>query len=285
MKYIIKSGDTFSKIANAHEISREELLDANPQYKAHPDRINVGDALVIPGGDEEESLLSPVSNTEGDDSPAIPAHDSFVLGKLSAKYETGNRGPGTVSGGEGDPGGSSYGSYQMTSKGGGTVGRFVNQADFPWRSNFEGLTPGSGPFTAAWKKVAVTDPVHFHAVQHEFIKETHFDPQVARVKAGDSLDLTTRSHALQDVTWSTAVQHGPNSTIIHKAIVALKGLDVSAPDFDEHLIKAIYAERGRKEEDGDLVYFSKCSNDVQQGVAKRFVDEQKDALQMLADEA
>lgn len=115
-------------------------------------------------------------------------------------------------------------------------------------------------------------------------RKTHFDPLVAKVKAEDGLDLTTRAHAVQDAVWSTAVQHGSNSKIIHKAIVALQGLAVSAPDFDERLIKAIYAERGRKEEDGDLVYFSRCSKNVQKGVANRFVSEQKDALKMLADE-
>ena len=39
-----------------------------------------------------------------------------MLGSLSSKYETGGRGPGTVSSGVGDAGGVSYGSYQMTSK-------------------------------------------------------------------------------------------------------------------------------------------------------------------------
>ncbi|MEO7404886.1 MAG: hypothetical protein ABIU95_14560, partial [Burkholderiales bacterium] len=38
------------------------------------------------------------------------------LGKLSAKYESGGRASGTVSSGKGDPGGVSYGSYQLSSK-------------------------------------------------------------------------------------------------------------------------------------------------------------------------
>ncbi|MDO9103541.1 MAG: LysM peptidoglycan-binding domain-containing protein [Methylovulum sp.] len=284
MKYIIKSGDTLTKIANAHEMSLAELLDANPQYKAHPDRISVGDVLVLPDGGEGEPIINDTEDdTDGSPSVASSA-DSHTLGELSAKYETGNRGPGTVSTGKGDAGGVSYGSYQMTSINGGTVGRFVSQAGFPWLSDFTGLTPGSAAFTAVWKKIAAAEPVNFQNAQHEFIKTTHFDPQVAKVKSDVGLDLTTRSDAVQDVVWSTAVQHGPNSKIIQRAIASLQGLDVNAADFDERLIKAIYAERGRKEDDGDLVYFSKNSKDVQQGVANRFVNEQKDALKMLSDE-
>ncbi|NMC34711.1 MAG: hypothetical protein GYA36_19990 [Veillonellaceae bacterium] len=56
------------------------------------------------------------------------------LGALSQKYES-NGDPGRVSSGVGDPGGVSYGAYQMTSKGGGTVARFLkSDAASPWAS-------------------------------------------------------------------------------------------------------------------------------------------------------
>ena len=215
-----------------------------------------------------------------------PGVGQHVLGDLSAKFETGNRGPGTVSTGKGDPGGVSYGSYQMTSKGGGTVSRFVSQTDFPWRKEFVGLAPGSDEFTRQWKKVASGEPERFQDVQHEFIKRTHFDPLVAKVKA-DGLDLSARSRAVQDVIWSTAVQHGSNTPIVGIALNDLKsdGIDSATSDFDKRLINAIYEERGRKLLDGGLKYFKSSSKDVQKGVANRFVNERKDALQMLADES
>jgi hypothetical protein len=56
-------------------------------------------------------------------------------------------------------------------------------------------------------------------------------------------------------------------------------------EFDKQLICAVYAERGRKKPDGNLTYFSKSSPSVQAGVAKRFKNEQQDALAMLAKEA
>ena len=40
----------------------------------------------------------------------------WALGDTSQRYETGNRGAGTISTGKGDHGGVSYGSYQLSSK-------------------------------------------------------------------------------------------------------------------------------------------------------------------------
>ena len=65
--------------------------------------------------------------------------------------------------------------------------------------------------------------------------------------------------------------------MIHKAFgnVTSKPSDAG---FDKQLICAIYAERGRKKSDGNLAYFSKSSPSVQAGVAKRFKNEEQDAL-------
>ena len=286
MTHIVKSGDTLSKIAKDNGLTLAQLLEANPQFKANPNNIKVGDQVKIPDG--ETTPAAPTEPAPAQPQPTAPAQpqpvaSEHVLGKLSEKFETGGRGPGTVSGGQGDPGGASYGSYQMTSKPApGTVGRFVSQTDFPFRSNFTNLAPGSAPFTAAWKQLATDQRDAFQDVQHTFIKRTHYDPLVAKIKAEDQLDINTRSLTLQDVIWSTSVQHGPGSSIPH---VALRAVTVprQAPDFDKNFIIAIYAERGRKN-NGVLVHFSKSSPAVQQGVANRFKSEQSDALKMLANE-
>jgi hypothetical protein len=272
MQYTIRSGDTLSRIAAAHGTSLQVLLDANPQYRDRPGVIRVGHVILIPSGDAAGPR------------PAVSAVQ-WMLGSLSSKYETGGRGPGTVSTGAGDAGGVSYGSYQMTSRPrGGTVARFVGDVAFRWRERFAALQPGSSEFSAAWRALASEAPEAFFEAQHAFIKRTHFDPLVAKVMAEDGLDVTARSPAVQDAVWSTAVQHGPRTPVMHRAIVAAGAARSLLPperERDRRLIVAIYAERGRRSAAGNLVYFARNSRAVQDGVARRFRDEARDALALL----
>ena len=294
MTYTVKPGDTLSKIASRHGITLNQLLDANPQFKANPNQLQVGDVLnlhaAVGTAPTQPLPTQPLPSAQTPASPATGARPigavgtstAALLGNLSAKYETGGRGPGTVSTGSGDPGGVSYGSYQMATKTG-TVARFVSEADFPWRDSFKNLKPGTPAFTAKWKEIAASESERFQECQHAYIKKTHFDLLVAQTLSENGLDIIRRSHALQDSVWSTAVQHGGKCAVIRKALSALT-IDSSASDFDKKLISAIYAERGRRRPDGKLAYFPSSSLNVQKGVANRFKNEEADALKMLADE-
>jgi hypothetical protein len=277
MQYTIRRGDTLSKIAAAHGTTLQTLLNANPRYRASPDLIRVGDVILIPSG-------AP-GLADGPPAPFAPPSASWMLGSLSSKYETGGRGPGTVSSGIGDAGGVSYGSYQMTSRpSGGTVARFVAHAAFPWRARFAGVSPGSAEFSAQWKALASEAAEAFFEAQHGFVQRTHFDPLVGRILSEDGVDVALRSPALQDVIWSTAVQHGPNTPVVRRAIRNLGGgaaLHPADRERDRQFIVAIYAERGRRSAAGNLVYFARNSKAVQDGVARRFRDEERDALRML----
>lgn len=207
---------------------------------------------------------------------AAPAADQ-PLGKLSEKYESGNRGPGTVSSGKGDPGGVSYGTYQLASK----IGRADEFIKKYYPDEFKGLKGGTDEFTKKWKELATKDPKALHANEHAYIKETHYDPQAKRLDKDLKLDVSKRSAALRDVVWSVAVQHGPNTDVI---VTAAKPLlkDSKIDDVtDEALIRAIYAERGRKDKDGKLVRFKSVSDDWIPALTKRFDNELKDALEML----
>ncbi len=203
------------------------------------------------------------------------------LGKLSEKYESGGRGPGTVSTGVGDPGGVSYGTYQLASK----VGRadeFVTQY---YPDEFKGLKGGTAEFTAKWKALAAADPKGLHAQEHEYIRVTHYEPQCAKLLKDAKLDVAKRSATLRDVVWSTAVHHGPKTdvvTVALKPLVAKAKLDDVA---DEAIVKAIYAERGRATADGKLVRFARVTDSWIPGLTARFKSEQADALEMLAKEA
>lgn len=304
MTYTVKAGDTLSKIAARNGLTLAQLLQANPQI-SDPNRINVGDTLNLPNGSPAENATQPLPNNPVAPNPVppittentqplpsnVPAAVSAgaagkasadELGSLSAKYETGGRGPGVVSTGVGDPGGVSYGSYQMASKMG-VPQRFVGQAGFPWATDFANLTAGTADFTACWKRIAAAQTDAFQKAQHAFIKQSHYDLLAAKILAENKLDVNTRSVALQNVVWSTAVQHGGATPIVGRAIANLS-CAISDPTYDKQLICAIYAERGRKKPDGNLAYFGKSSPSVQAGVSKRFQNEQADALAMLARE-
>lgn len=195
------------------------------------------------------------------------------LGALSARYETSGRGPGTVSGGQGDPGGVSYGSYQLASK----MGRpeeFLAREGAAWSAEFAGVRSGSLAFSLVWKAIGNREPARFHAAQHAYIKRTHYDVQIAHVLDRTGANLDRRSEAVRDAVWSTAVQHGPLNTLV------IRAMDGGQPD-DRTLLTALYAERGRRSANGNLVYFSRCSRAVQEGVAARFRAELKDALATL----
>jgi len=216
-------------------------------------------------------------------SQPTPAGDDTQLGALSEQYETGGRGPGTVSSGNGDPGGVSYGTYQLA----GNLGRpqqFLANEGRAWAAEFGSAAPGSASFTATWKAIAAREPERFEAAQHAYIERTHYGVQVSHVQGATGLDLSTRSAALKDVAWSTSVQHGPETNAIVKAMARVEAQGINPSDgqaYDRALINAIYDERGKRDASGALAYFTSASAQVQASVAARFADERRDALAML----
>jgi murein DD-endopeptidase MepM/ murein hydrolase activator NlpD len=282
MTYTVKPGDTLSKIAARSRVTLAQLLQFNPQIK-DPNKIKVGDVVNVPNDAISTDNTRPLpSNPVPVAMGALGKAAAGELGSLSAKYETGGRGPGTVSTGAGDRGGVSYGSYQMATKMG-VPARFVTQAGFPWVRDFKDLVPGTAQFTACWKRIAEAQTDAFQQAQHEYIKKTHYDLLAAKILSDDNVDVNSRSRALQDVIWSTAVQHGGATPIVHRACAKLTCAP-GDPQYDEQLIRAIYGERGKTKPDGNLAYFSSNSASVQKGVANRFKSEMQDALAMLAKE-
>src|SRR5687767_12713089 len=97
MTYTVKPGDTLSKIATRQGITLKQLLDANPQYKVNPNKLKVGDVLNLDteaGNAQTQPLPSIVSTAAAVAVGALGAATAALLGTLSAKYETGGRGPG-----------------------------------------------------------------------------------------------------------------------------------------------------------------------------------------------
>lgn len=165
------------------------------------------------------------------------------LGALSERFESGDRGPGAVSSGAGDPGGVSYGIWQLSSRAG-TAAAFVAAEGVRWRAEFAGTLPGSSQFTAAWREIAARQPEAFADAQHAFIERTHYRPAVAAVRQRTGLDLDTRHPAVRDASWSVAVQHGGAAGILADAVTGTDAaLQRSGAGYDRALVEAIYAVR------------------------------------------
>ena len=199
------------------------------------------------------------------------------------KYESGKDGAGTVSSGKGDPGGVSYGTYQMTSKQGektgGTASKFLQWEKFPHREKFEGKIPGTPYFSEEWTKIAKEDPEEFAKLQHGFIYESHFRPAERSLNKKLGIKLNEQSATLNEVVWSASVQYSPKMMVkATKRFQTLsEGLDKSSPEYEEKLIRAIYEQKAETE-------CGKCSDSVKAGVAKRVKNELDEALERLSEE-
>ena len=166
-----------------------------------------------------------------------------LLGRLSERYESGGRGPGTVSSGQADPGGVSYGLYQFASRTG-TVTAFLAAEGAVWRPAFGAEAPGSPGFGVVWQAIAAREPDRFAKAQHAFIERTHYRPVIAAVLAQTGLDLERCPPALRDVAWSCAVQHAAAARIIADAVAATDAtLARTDGTYPAALIRAIYSSR------------------------------------------
>lgn len=208
------------------------------------------------------------------------------LGKISEKYESNGRANAI---GNDSTGGFSYGSYQIATKTG-TMKEFFNFIENDDRYKKFGTalndvggnsaaTTGTTQFQNEWKRLADNDP-DFAQAQHDFIQGSHHNPAVRKIKESTGIDICdgSRSNGLQDAVWSTAVQHGSGgANTIFKRALARTGKTASTVT-DQELISAIYAERGKKNAAGNLHYFRNSTAGVQQSVANRFIQEEKDAL-------
>lgn len=195
------------------------------------------------------------------------AHEDMMksklrVGAISREYESRGAGPGTISTGEGDAGGKSYGSYQLASKSingeKSTLEKFLKASNYD--KEFK-TKPGSSEFDQKWKALAAEDP-NFEIAQHVYIEETHFKPVA---KHADQLGLT-RTFAIDSALFSIGVQHGGAKKIVENARKKLKN---DATEID--IIKTLYAAR---------TDYVKSLSSVQnkKGVLARYEKELKDVL-------
>lgn len=198
------------------------------------------------------------------------------LGAVSAMFESGKGGVGTISTGKGDHGGVSYGAHQLSSKSG-TMAKFLrSEQGSAYAQEFAGLQPGTAEFNQKYKEVVGRDSKGFEEAQAGFMKATHYDPAARKLANDTGLDVSKRSRALQELVYSTSTQYGGGSSVLAKA---LAGRDASSMS-DEELINTMQDYK----RDNVGVNFKSSSADVQASVAQRAEREKATLQKILADE-
>lgn len=200
------------------------------------------------------------------------------IGKLSAHFESGEKGVGAV--GYDPSGGTSYGVYQIASRPGsmGDFIKYLRKRQPEWAHRLQAAGPANtgstrGAMPGEWKKIAQENPKRFEQLQRDFIR-THFhNPAAKSIYHTTGLDVNQRSQALQEVLWSTAVQHGAAGArkIFAKAVrqLELRGRELS----DAALIQRVYKVRAE--------YTGGLSASYKTSLSNRFQQEQNMALAML----
>jgi hypothetical protein len=199
----------------------------------------------------------------------------YHLGEISERHE--GAGPATISTGRGDHGGVSYGTYQLSTHTG-TIGEYLDSSSYG--DDFRGLTPNTPAFDEKWRALANRDP-EFGRDQTRFIKETHYDIEVLRLK-DSGIDLTARGPAVQEALFSTSVQYrGLTKGIFERGLKAAYGDDyVLSQLSDKDIVVAIQDYKIAHND----VYFRSSSPKVRESILDRAANE-KDELVALSEGA
>ncbi len=190
----------------------------------------------------------------------------YRLGEISERHE--GAGPATISTGRGDHGGVSYGTYQLSTNTG-TIGEYLDSSSYG--DDFRGLTPNTPAFDEKWRTLANSDP-EFGRDQTRFIKETHYDIEIQRLK-NSGIDLTARGPAVQEALFSTSVQYrGLTKGIFERGLKSAYGDDyVLSQLSDKDIVVAIQDYKIAHND----VYFRSSSPKVRESILDRAANEKR----------
>lgn len=175
-------------------------------------------------------------------------NSSKQLGAISAMFESGSKGIEAIGYDEG--GGTCYGTYQISSKQG-TMKEFIEwlkEREPSWAARLAssgaantGSTTGRMP--AMWKTIARENSEKFASLQQEFITKNFYDPAVQKIKESTGVDISTKSRALREALFSTAVQHGVGGAERIFSDAIKNDLSKKELSSDSKMISAIYVNR------------------------------------------
>ncbi len=162
----------------------------------------------------------------------------YRLGSISEQYESSGGGVGTVSTGQDDPGGVSYGRHQISSNAG-TMDAFLQSPEGKaFSTRFVGMEPGTPEFTRAYDQLVADQGSALDEAQRGFLMRTHFQPVAEQAQ---QLGIPVDNPAVAEALYSMSVQHSGegNVQILNDAIARLpQGAN------EEQLIDALYDARG-----------------------------------------
>jgi len=153
------------------------------------------------------------------------------IGDVVAEFESGRAGVHSISSGRGDPGGKSYGKYQLASRVG-TLQAWIRRSAY--KEQLSKYRPASSGFDRIYRQLAKEDPTGLEKDQHAFIKRTHFDP--AR-KIADEFSIPS-TPAINEFVWSASVQHSRKGV---RRILSRANLEGS----EGQLLDSLFASRKR----------------------------------------
>ena len=295
------SGENASRLDTAHVIRRNDAAaQANTARKRAQALVSLAQAIEGSAGNPLESArnalsvrnlmtlagnfeLTPpsfaskgVSQTGSSQGKNTAAQDDG-LGSLAAQFESGKDGIAAI--GYDRVGGTSYGKYQIASRVG-TMNNFLSFLDKEAPDISKQLraagpaNTGSrrGKMPEAWQKIAAEQPARFEALQEKFIHDSHYAPALNAVTRAAGIDPAKLSPAMQEVLWSTAVQHGPaGAARIFNRAVSKGGFDDMQAE--RKLIDTVYAIRAEQ--------FGTSTEQVRTAVRNRLKQEKTLALAML----
>lgn len=198
---------------------------------------------------------------------------SKQLGYLSEQYES--SAAGSLAIGYDTTGGTSYGKYQIASRTG-TFTNYLNFCKTRYPAIYAALSVAgpadtggrTGRMVDAWLALARSGKLLDS--EWAFIKATHYDVALENLTYLNCRKMVDASPTLQNVLWSTAVQHGGLGAVRIFDKCWTKG--VKLPVY----IQRIYDERSTR--------FTRSTAAVQASVRRRFASECKIALAACAAE-
>jgi hypothetical protein len=200
------------------------------------------------------------------------------LGSISAAFESGGRGVGTISTGKGDNGGVSYGKHQLATNNGSMTNFLRSEEGQKYYNDFRGLKAGSKEFNDKYTEVTKRDGEGMEKAQGAYNKKQNYDPVASWFTEQYDVDLEKRSRALKEVVYSIGTQYGPSTG---KRVIAdaLGNRDVAGMD-DADVISRLQDTRAATVSER----FRSSDSKTKDSIYRRAGTEKAAALAMLNEE-